>query len=98
MLGVYAINNLFTDNGMGLVNNDEIIDHSTIYNRSTNYVVSGNHGIFTTREPRISTFLEMHGVNGKVFANHSKRLPISTSSRASYFGQTLTMCSSFIIP
>ena len=84
--GFYAINNLFTDNGMGLINNDEIIDHSTIYNRSTNYVVSGNHGIFTTREPRISTFLEMHGVNGRIFANHSKGYPFP-HLRASYFGQ-----------
>ncbi|MEG0407500.1 MAG: hypothetical protein RR623_01380 [Bacilli bacterium] len=84
--GFYAINNLFTDNGMGLVNNDEIIDHSTIYCRSTDFVVSGNNGIFTTLEPRISTFLEIHGVAGRVFSNHSKGYPFPLL-RASYFGQ-----------
>ena len=85
--GAKVIGNKFTDNGAGLLNNNHIVDHSTIYIRATDYTVAGNTAEITGgREPSLNTFLELHGVDGHAYGNTSYGYPFAIV-RAAYFGQ-----------
>lgn len=85
--GAKVIGNKFTDNGAGLLNNNHIVDHSTIYIRATDYTVAGNTAEITDgREPPLNTFLELHGIDGHAYGNTSCGYPFAIV-RGAYFGQ-----------
>lgn len=85
--GAKVIGNTFTDNGKGLPNNVNIVDHSTVYIRATDFWVANNTFTFETLKPDISTALEIHGVNGHVYGNTTNGYPFPLI-RASFFGQS----------
>lgn len=85
--GAKVVGNKFTDNGAGLLNNNHIVDHSTIYIRATDYTVAGNTFEITGgREPSLNTALELHGVDGHAYGNTSCGYPFAIV-RGAYFGQ-----------
>ena len=85
--GAKVVGNTFTDNGKGLPNNTNIVDHSTVYVRATDFLVTNNTFTFETLKPDISTALEIHGVNGHVYGNTTNGYPFPLI-RASFFGQS----------
>ena len=85
--GAKVIGNTFMDNGKGLPNNVNIVDHSTVYIRATDFWVTNNNFTFKTLKPDLSTALEIHGVNGHVYGNTTNGYPFPLI-RASFFGQS----------
>ena len=85
--GSHIVGNKFTDNGRGLLGNNNIWDHSTIYCRAKNFFVRYNEGVITGgRLPEINTFLEIHGEDGIVTGNIGRGYP-APIIRAAFFGQ-----------
>ena len=85
--GTKVIGNLFTDNGAGLLGNNNIWDHSTVYVRAKDFEISGNDFVITDgRLPEINTALEIHGIDGNVYANKTYGYPCPLI-RAAFFGQ-----------